>query len=295
MNQMNVWGMTDIGLVRKENQDAYVTAQHTASGRTVGVVCDGMGGPAGGRVASQIAVSVYLEELEKLLTADQTPQQLLEASAQAAALANQAIQAEAERREECRNMGTTLVSAISYDGGVVVTNVGDSRAYHITEDGITRITKDHSLVESMVDRGDITAEEARRHPSRNLITRALGPDISADCDGYICPMNAGEYLLLCSDGLVNTVSDQEMLFEVLHDGDVNECLGHLPGPAAGHRQAPGRAGQCHGRPDAKTVKGGDTWNTRTRILEKCWTTAMRFWSVSAPGAWRLCTRPSATG
>ena len=110
MNQMNVWGMTDIGLVRKENQDAYVTAQHTASGRTVGVVCDGMGGPAGGRVASQIAVSVYLEELEKLLTADQTPQQLLEASAQAAALANQAIQAEAERREECRNMGTTLVS-----------------------------------------------------------------------------------------------------------------------------------------------------------------------------------------
>lgn len=216
MNQMNVWGMTDIGLVRKENQDAYVTAQHTASGRTVGVVCDGMGGPAGGRVASQIAVSVYLEELEKLLTADQTPQQLLEASAQAAALANQAIQAEAERREECRNMGTTLVSAISYDGGVVVTNVGDSRAYHITEDGITRITKDHSLVESMVDRGDITAEEARRHPSRNLITRALGPDISADCDGYICPMNAGEYLLLCSDGLVNTVTDQEMLFEVIH-------------------------------------------------------------------------------
>ena len=227
MNQMNVWGMTDIGLVRKENQDAYVTAQHTASGRTVGVVCDGMGGPAGGRVASQIAVSVYLEELEKLLTADQTPQQLLEASAQAAALANQAIQAEAERREECRNMGTTLVSAISYDGGVVVTNVGDSRAYHITEDGITRITKDHSLVESMVDRGDITAEEARRHPSRNLITRALGPDISADCDGYICPMNAGEYLLLCSDGLVNTVTDQEMLFEVIHGDGPDTCLDRL--------------------------------------------------------------------
>ena len=186
MNQMNVWGMTDIGLVRKENQDAYVTAQHTASGRTVGVVCDGMGGPAGGRVASQIAVSVYLEELEKLLTADQTPQQLLEASAQAAALAN-----------------------------------------HITEDGITRITKDHSLVESMVDRGDITAEEARRHPSRNLITRALGPDISADCDGYICPMNAGEYLLLCSDGLVNTVTDQEMLFEVIHGDGPDTCLDRL--------------------------------------------------------------------
>ena len=217
MNQMNVWGMTDIGLVRKENQDAYATSQHAASGRTVGVVCDGMGGPAGGRVASQIAVSVYVEELEKLLTEDQTPQQLLEASAQAAALANQAIQQEAERREECRNMGTTLW----------VVNVGDSRAYHITEDGITRITKDHSLVESMVDRGDITAEEARRHPSRNLITRALGPDISADCDGYICPMQPGEYLLLCSDGLVNTVTDQEMLFEVIHGDGPDTCLDRL--------------------------------------------------------------------
>ena len=123
--------------------------------------------------------------------------------------------------------GTTLVSAISYDAGVVVTNVGDSRAYHITEDGITRVTKDHSLVESMVDRGDITAEEARRHPSRNLITRALGPDISADCDGYICPMNAGEYLLLCSDGLVNTVTDQEMLFEVIHGDGPDTCLDRL--------------------------------------------------------------------
>ena len=97
----------------------------------------------------------------------------------------------------------------------------------IQQDGITRITKDHSLVESMVDRGDITAEEARRHPSRNLITRALGPDISADCDGYICPMNAGEYLLLCSDGLVNTVTDQEMLFEIVHGGDLDTCLDRL--------------------------------------------------------------------
>ena len=237
MNQMNVWGMTDIGLVRKENQDAYVTAQHTASGRTVGVVCDGMGGPAGGRVASQIAVSVYLEELEKLLTADQTPQQLLEASAQAAALANQAIQAEAERREECRNMGTTLVSAISYDGGVVVTNVGDSRAYHITEDGITRITKDHSLVESMVDRGDITAEEARRHPSRNLITRALGaePVLLADCfDQNVAP---GDYLLLCSDGLSNVVTDQEILYEVIHGGEDEACCQRLLDVAL-HRGAP---------------------------------------------------------
>ena len=227
MSLMQVWGLTDTGLVRKENQDAYATAQHEASGRTVGVVCDGMGGPAGGRVASRIAVSVYLEELEKLLTADQDPQQLLEASAQAVSLANQAIQAEAERREECRNMGTTLVSAISYDAGVVVTNVGDSRAYHISEDGITRITKDHSLVESMVDRGDITEEEARRHPSRNLITRALGPEEDALSDSYALRLAPGDHLLLCTDGLIETATDQEMEEAVLRGGDPNSCLDRL--------------------------------------------------------------------
>ena len=227
MNQMNVWGMTDIGLVRKENQDAYVTAQHTASGRTVGVVCDGMGGPAGGRVASQIAVSVYLEELEKLLTADQTPQQLLEASAQAAALANQAIQAEAERREECRNMGTTLVSAISYDGGVVVTNVGDSRAYRITKGGIRRITRDHSVVEDLVARGDLTPEQARSHPQKNLITRALGTSSRVKADLFQETVSPGDAILLCSDGLVNQVTDQEICQEIQAGGTAQEICQRL--------------------------------------------------------------------
>ena len=224
---MRVWGMTDIGLVRKDNQDAYAVREQTATGHTICVVCDGMGGAAGGCVASSIAVTTFIEELEKVLTPEMSPEQLREASSYAVALSNRAIRDAADREEAYRGMGTTLVSAVSYEGGVVVTNVGDSRAYHITPDGITRVTKDHSLVQSMVERGDLTAEEARRHPNRNLITRALGPDISALCDGYICPMESGDFLLLCTDGLVNTVTDQEMLFEVLHDGDVNECLDHL--------------------------------------------------------------------
>lgn len=224
---MNVWGMTDVGLVRKENQDAYLVKTETGTGQTICVVCDGMGGTAGGKLASRIAVETFTSELEKVLTADMGPQQLREASSYAVSLANQAIREAAAQTEEYQNMGTTLVSAVSYDGGMVVTNVGDSRAYHITESGISRVTKDHSLVERMVDRGDITAEEARRHPNRNLITRALGPDADAQCDGYICPMAAGDYLLLCTDGLVDTVSDQEMLFEVLHGGDPAGCLDRL--------------------------------------------------------------------
>ena len=224
---MKVWGMTDTGLVRKENQDAYSIQEDASGSYTICVVCDGMGGAAGGQLASSIAVSVFTEELTKVLEPDMTPEQLREASSYAASLANRAIRAEAEKSEECRNMGTTLVAAIANRDGAVISNVGDSRAYHITPDGIARVTKDHSLVESMVERGDITAEEARRHPNKNLITRALGPDINPICDRYICPMEQGDYLLLCTDGLVDTVTDQEMLFEVIHGDNPDTCLDRL--------------------------------------------------------------------
>lgn len=123
---------------------------------------------------SNLAAETYLSELEKVLKEDMTPEQLREASAYAVAMANHAVEKRAEADAELSNMGTTLVSAISYSDGVVISNVGDSRAYYVTETEIIRVTKDHSLVETMVDHGDITADEARHHPSRNLITRALG-------------------------------------------------------------------------------------------------------------------------
>ena len=220
---MKTWAITDVGLVRKENQDAYRIARNG----DICVVCDGMGGAAGGQIASVLAAETYVEALEKVLKPGMTPEQLREASSYAVAMANQAVERRASQEEALANMGTTLVSAIACEGGAVVTNVGDSRAYYITEAGITRITKDHSLVESMVDHGDITADEARHHPSRNLITRALGRDTNAACDGYIRPMVQGDYLLLCTDGLVNTVTDQEMLFEILHGQDEDTCLSRL--------------------------------------------------------------------
>ena len=224
---MEVWSITDVGLVRKENQDACAVCQHEESGHTLCVVCDGMGGAAGGKLASRIAVDTFMAEMQKALRRGMTPEQLREVSSYAVALANRAIRDAAEASVDCRGMGTTLVSAVSCDGGAVISNVGDSRAYHITADGIHRVTKDHSLVERMVDRGDITAEEARHHPNRNLITRALGPDMSALSDEYICPMEPGDFLLLCSDGLVDTVTDQEMLFEVIHGGELDTCLERL--------------------------------------------------------------------
>lgn len=220
---IKTWAITDVGLVRKENQDTYRIARNGG----VCVVCDGMGGAAGGRIASTLAAETYVAEIDKVLKPDMTPEQLREVSSYAVAMANQAVENRATEDAELSNMGTTLVSAIAYEGGAVVTNIGDSRAYYITEAGITRITKDHSLVESMVDHGDITADEARHHPNRNLITRALGRDTNAACDGYIRPMEKGDYILLCTDGLVNTVTDQEMLFEIIHGQGEDTCLSRL--------------------------------------------------------------------
>lgn len=224
---IRVQGVTDVGLVRKENQDAYAVREETASGHTICVVCDGMGGVTGGRIASRIAVTTYLDELEGALEASMTPEQLREASSRAVSLANRAIRDAAGASPEYTGMGTTLVSAVVYEGGAVITNVGDSRAYHIAGGSITRVTRDHSLVQNMLERGDITAEEARRHPNRNLITRALGPDADAQCDGYICPLAAGEFLLLCTDGLVNTVTDPEMLEVVRSGQDLEGSLERL--------------------------------------------------------------------
>lgn len=221
---MNIWSMTDTGLVRKENQDAY--AVKTACGHTICVVCDGMGGAAGGQLASRIAVETFTAEMEKRLSPETKPDRLREISVVAVALANRAVRDAARSSSEYQNMGTTLVSAVSFDGGVVIANVGDSRAYHINKERIIQLTRDHSLVERMVERGDITAEEARRHPNRNLITRALGPDIDPECDCYTCQLLPGDFLLLCTDGLVNTVTDREIMAEVLR-GDTDTCMDRL--------------------------------------------------------------------
>lgn len=239
---MKVWGISDIGLVRKENQDAYAVKERTESGYTICVVCDGMGGAAGGQMASRIAVDTFMAETETALRPGMTPEQVRETAACAVSQANRAIRLEAERSEEYQGMGTTLVSAVSCGERSVLLNVGDSRAYHITAQGITRITRDHSLVQHMLERGDITAEEARSHPSKNIITRALGPDAVVDWDSYICPMQPGEYLLLCTDGLTNTVTDQEIWQAVLDGPTPEDALARLL-----------EISKAHGAPDNVTV------------------------------------------
>ena len=224
---MNIWGMTDIGLVRRENQDAYAVRVSEDSGHTVCVVCDGMGGPGGGKLASSLAVNAFVDSCLANLREDMTWEQVKETAAFAVAAANTAVYERSCNEPGLYGMGTTLVSAIVRDGRAVFNNVGDSRAYLVRSGLITRITKDHSLVEHLVDQGDITEEEARRHPHRNLITRALGPDPEALSDSYEVSLETGDWLLLCTDGLIGTVTDQEMARELTVDADDNERLNRL--------------------------------------------------------------------
>lgn len=223
---MNVWGITDTGLVRHENQDAYAVRVCEDSGFTVCVVCDGMGGPGGGKLASELAVEAFLSACLANLCSDADDDQVAEVAASAVAAANTAVY-ECSVRDDLRGMGTTLVSAVVREGEALLDNVGDSRAYLVHNGGISRITRDHSVVERLVEQGSITEEEARRHPNRNLITRALGPDREADSDSYRVSLEQGDCLLLCTDGLTGTVTDQELADEILRGTEDNQCLDRL--------------------------------------------------------------------
>ena len=217
---MEAWGLTHRGAVRQQNQDAFAI-RNLPDGRVIALVCDGMGGARAGNIASAMAVKLFTEEF--LRTSGREEERMRKA----AALANREVFQRSLRDEDCAGMGTTLVAALAGEGGAVILNEGDSRAYHINQEGIVLVTRDHSLVADLVERGELTREEARRHPNKNLITRALGadPDLMADC--FRQPMAPGDYLLLCSDGLSNVVEEQEMLYEVIHGGPPESCCGRL--------------------------------------------------------------------
>ena len=149
---MKLWGITHRGAVRQQNQDAYAVRE-LEDGRGLAVVCDGMGGARAGNVASSMAVELFMRKLEEQGQPGDDPQKWLKT---AAAHANDGVFQKAVDDPDCTGMGTTLVAALAGNGKAVLLNEGDSRAYHITRDGITRITRDHSLVEDMVQRGELT-------------------------------------------------------------------------------------------------------------------------------------------
>ena len=212
---MQSWGLTDPGCVRTQNQDAYRMEQLDRS-TLLCVLCDGMGGAKSGNVASTLAVDVFVEEVRRTWVSDMGAEEAEQMLRSATKLANFTVFDQAQQLEEFSGMGTTLVAALSRGKKATLVNVGDSRAYGINRSGIVQITKDHSLVQLMVDRGDLTPERARTYPGKNYITRAIGTEPVAQCDVFHLDVERGDFLLLCSDGLSNMMDDQEILFEVVH-------------------------------------------------------------------------------
>ena len=222
---MRACGKTDVGLRRHENQDTFAVEQ--GEKLLIAVVCDGMGGAEGGQIASSVAVETFMKEMRALIRADMTAEQLRELASFCVAKANTAVYQRALQDPAYQGMGTTLVSAVAEEKYAIVCNIGDSRAYLIRGGEITRITHDHSVVQTLVENGNITAEEARTHPNRNLITRALGPDENTLCDAFEVSFTKGDKILLCTDGLVVTATDDEICRAVCAGKSAEESLDDL--------------------------------------------------------------------
>jgi protein phosphatase len=223
---MQYWGITDPGCVRPQNQDAFKMEQLDKNALLC-VVCDGMGGAKSGNVASTLAVDVFSQEVLAAYKSGMSFEQMTALMLSAGKTANTAVYTKAQQGEEFRGMGTTLVAALIQGKCAAVLNVGDSRAYRINRGGIRRVTTDHSVVELMIQRGEVTQEEARHYPGRNLITRAVGTESDVKCDLFRLDLDRGDCVLLCSDGLTNLVDDQEILFEVVHGANKQRCCQSL--------------------------------------------------------------------
>ena len=223
---MQSWGLTDPGCVRTQNQDAYAMEQLDRN-TLLCVVCDGMGGAKSGNIASTLAVDVFVQEVRRTWTSSMTQEKINQMLHSAVKLANFTVFDQSQQFEEFDGMGTTLVAVLLKNRHATVAHVGDSRAYRVNSDGIWQMTRDHSLVQMMVERGELTQEMAKSYPGKNYITRAIGTEPIVVCDISHLELAKGECLLLCSDGLSNVLDDQEILFEVVHGVNRADCCQRL--------------------------------------------------------------------
>ena len=223
---MQSWGLSDPGCVRKQNQDSYHIEQIDKN-TLLGIVCDGMGGAKSGNIASTLAVDVFVQEVRRSYKSSMDQDKIDQMLLSAAKLANFTVYDQSLQIEEFDGMGTTLVAVLIKGRKATVINVGDSRAYGIDVDGIQQITVDHSLVQMMVDRGDLTPERAKSYPGKNFITRAIGTEPIIISDLFHRNLAKGDFILLCSDGLSNMMDDQEILFEVVHGVNKQHCCQRL--------------------------------------------------------------------
>ena len=209
---MIMFGSSNVGKVRSDNQDSYLI-DTLPNGIGYAVVCDGMGGANGGKTASVTAVNSFSKYIS-LLRPDMTSNELKKLFNKAVNSSNSDIYKKSRSNNALSGMGTTLVSAIVIGDTAYILNIGDSRCYFLHDGVSERVTKDHSAVQELVDRGLLTESQARSHPNKNIITRALGVDKDVDYDIFTIKVSQDDILLLCSDGITNYVDDLEIPFEI---------------------------------------------------------------------------------
>ena len=234
---MTAVGATDIGRRRKDNQDNYYIDVRHNDEQAFLVVCDGMGGAKSGNIASDMAVNLFAAEVKKRQKPGMSFAYMRDVMAEAIQNANRLTYEKSNEDADCTGMGSTMVAVLVDGSDACFLNVGDSRAYHFSLSGVRQITQDHSLVQMMVLRGELTAEQAKNFPGKNLITRAVGTEPEVEGDVFTQELRKDECLLLCSDGLSNEMADQEMLFEVAHGQRRSDCCQRLM-HIAKHRGAP---------------------------------------------------------
>ena len=220
---MQFGAVTDIGMRRKINEDNYYVNDNEVF--PYAMVADGMGGHQAGEIASMMVVDIVENHLKKNLDESLDYVEAGEAVRQAFISANSIIFNYAKNHYKIMGMGTTATLAMIYRGKIIAAHVGDSRAYMIGDD-IKQITRDHSYVQELVARGEISQEMAKHHPKKNYITRAMGAEDTVKVDITIKPYN-GETIVLCSDGLTNFVEDDEIMAHIKRDKTLQESCEEL--------------------------------------------------------------------
>lgn len=223
---MQYWALTDPGCVRPQNQDAY-KIETLDNNSLLCVVCDGMGGAKSGNIASTLAADVFTQSVVSSWKPGMGQDAVDALLHSAVKLANYTVYDQAMEFVDFAGMGTTLVAVLIQGKMATVVNVGDSRLYHILPDRIRQVTKDHSLVQMMIDRGELSAQDAKIYPGKNMITRAVGTEPVVMCDLFHLELEREDTLLACTDGLTNLLDDQEILFEIVYDEDRQRCCQRL--------------------------------------------------------------------
>ena len=223
---MKVFAKTDIGKMRNMNQDSFYIS---GEGETIGlyVLADGMGGYAGGEIASNLAVDSVKNYIKNNLSSIQLDkkEEILALINDAMYYANTVVHKKATENSELVEMGTTLEVCLIYDNKIFIGHVGDSRIYRIRNEIMRKLTTDHSYVEKLVKDGTITKEESYTHPKKNMLTKAIGCDLYVEPDIMVKGFQKGDIIIICSDGLTNMVPEEEIYRVIKEDiKSANEVL-----------------------------------------------------------------------